>query len=77
MPREDRIRVHPDLMATQTQVYGPLGLDCTAPEAEAESADYGAATFALDGAPVRFRVAKTTPTKVGQFVTLWKRGVLP
>ena len=27
----------------------------------------------MDGAHVRFRVAKTTPTKVGQFVTLWKR----
>lgn len=22
---------------------------------------------------IRFRIAKTTPTKVGQFVTLWKR----
>ncbi|MES2951305.1 MAG: MepB family protein [Pseudomonadota bacterium] len=65
--------VHPDLLAIQTQVYRPLGLACSAPEPEAESADYGATTFALDGAAVRFRVAKTTPTKVGQFVTLWKR----
>jgi hypothetical protein len=65
--------VHPDLVAIQARVYQPLGLACSAPEAEAESADYGAFTFALDGARICFRVAKTTPTKVGQFVTLWKR----
>ncbi|MGW3147482.1 MepB family protein [Streptomyces sp. NPDC001177] len=29
--------------------------------------------FTLDGRAVRFRVAKTTPTKVGQFVTVWQR----
>ncbi len=64
---------HPDLTATQVLVYQPLGLACSAPVAEAESADYGAFTFVLDGANICFRVAKTTPTKVGQFVTLWKR----
>ncbi len=65
--------VPPDLIAIQSQVYQPLGLACSAPQAEAESADYGAFTFALNGARICFRVAKTTPTKVGQFVTLWKR----
>lgn len=65
--------VHPDLLAVQALVYEPLGLACSAPETEAESAEYGAFTFDLDGASIRFRVAKTTPTKVGQFVTLWKR----
>lgn len=43
------------------------------PQAESESADYGAYAFALNGSMVRFRIAKTTPSKVGQFVTLWKR----
>ncbi|WP_324614486.1 MepB family protein [Streptomyces sp. MMG1121] len=38
-----------------------------------ESAEYGACELTLDGLSVRFRVAKTTPTKVGQFVTVWKR----
>ena len=65
--------VHPDLTALQALVYQPLGLSCSAPVAESESADYGAFTFVLDGANICFRVAKTTPTKVGQFVTLWKR----
>ena len=65
--------VPPDLTAIQALVYQPLGLTCSAPEPEAESADYGAFSFVLDGAHIRFRVAKTTPTKVGQFVTLWTR----
>lgn len=42
---------------------------------EAESADYGALRFRLDEYAVVFRAAKTTPTKIGQFVTLWKRPV--
>jgi hypothetical protein len=37
---------------------------------EAESAEYGAYTFELNDLSVRFRVAKITPTKIGQFVTL-------
>jgi hypothetical protein len=40
---------------------------------EAESAEYAACRFGLDGRAIAFRVAKTTPTKLGQFVTLWKR----
>src|SRR5258708_5952015 len=30
-------------------------------------------SFNLNGFFIRFRVAKITPTKIGQFVTLWKR----
>ncbi len=40
---------------------------------EAESADYGACRFRLEGRDVVFRAAKITPTKLGQFFTLWKR----
>lgn len=42
---------------------------------EPESADYCAHTLTLGGRRAVFRVAKTTPTKVGQFVTLWQRSV--
>lgn len=38
-----------------------------------ESKEYGACRFQLDNKIVEFRVAKTTPTKIGQFVTMWKR----
>src|SRR5690606_38289240 len=46
---------------------------CTAPIAEAESADYGAYDFNLNAFNVKFRVAKVTPKKIGVFVTFWKR----
>ncbi|MEG0881462.1 MAG: MepB family protein [Janthinobacterium sp.] len=49
-----------------------LGLP-QAPVPEAESADYGACRAALHGKRLVLRVAKTTPTKIGQFVTVWKR----
>lgn len=38
-----------------------------------ESQDYAAAQFCLNDKKVQFRVAKITPTKIGQFVTFWKR----
>lgn len=40
---------------------------------EAESTEYGAYAFKLNDLFIRFRVAKITPKKIGQFVTLWKR----
>lgn len=49
-----------------------LGLP-RAPVPEAESADYGACRAELHGKRLVLRVAKTTPTKTGQFVTVWKR----
>jgi hypothetical protein len=57
-----------------TKVYGPAGMQLSSPVVpEMESADYGACRFGLDGRAIVARVAKTTPTKIGQFVTLWKR----
>ncbi|MEE1739022.1 MepB family protein [Streptomyces sp. BE147] len=65
--------VHDDLLAAKALVYDPLGFTCSRPVAEAESAEYGAYGFTLDGRSVRFRAARTTPKKAGQFVTLWQR----
>jgi hypothetical protein len=65
--------LHPDLLAIKAAVYDPCQFDCSEPQREAESSDYGAYAFELNGLALRFRVAKTTPTKTGQFVTLWKR----
>ncbi|MGW1493611.1 MepB family protein [Streptomyces sp. NPDC002402] len=62
-----------DLLVAKALVYDPSGFACAWPVPEAESAEYGACEFTLDGFSVRFRVAKTTPTKVGQFVTVWRR----
>ncbi|MCZ4123614.1 MepB family protein [Streptomyces sp. H39-S7] len=65
--------LHGDLLAAKSGVYDVAGFVCSRPVPEPESADYGAHVFTLDGASVRFRVARTTPTKIGQFVTVWKR----
>src|SRR5688572_28630915 len=46
------------------------------PQTEEEGADYGACRFTLNDQRVVFRVAKKTPTKIGMFVTLWKRSDL-
>ncbi|MFF3096458.1 MepB family protein [Streptomyces cyaneofuscatus] len=62
-----------DLQAAKTLVYYPKGFVCSQPVPEPESAEYAAHRFTLDGQSVAFRVARTTPTKVGQFVTVWQR----
>jgi hypothetical protein len=55
-------------------IYKPLNLNCTSfPKAEVESKEYFAYNFSFSNKNFKFRVAKTTPTKLGQFVTLWKR----
>lgn len=38
------------------------------PQAEAESSEYGAFGFGLDSHTIVFQVAKTTLTKIGQFI---------
>ncbi|WP_410659533.1 MepB family protein [Amycolatopsis sp. lyj-112] len=65
--------VHDDLLEAKALVYDPSGFTCSRPVAEVESADYGAHEFALDGYAIRFRAAKVTPMKVGQFATVWTR----
>ncbi|MDH6131538.1 hypothetical protein P3T37_000907 [Kitasatospora sp. MAA4] len=72
-PWLDTALVHSDLRAAKVLVYDACGFTCTQPVPEAESAEYAAHAFTVDGLSIRFRAGKTTPTKVGQFVTVWKR----
>lgn len=62
-----------DLLEAQRCVYAPCGFQSSQPIMGSESAEYGACAFRLNNFSVLFRVAKITPTKIGQFVTLWKR----
>jgi hypothetical protein len=55
------------------KLYQRCGFKCSEPKAETESAEYEACTFSLNDYSIKYRLAKITPTKVGQFVTLWKR----
>lgn len=65
--------IHNDLLVAKEQVYDKCGFECSLPQKEKESAEYGACVFTLNSQSVLFRTAKITPTKTGQFVTLWKR----
>jgi hypothetical protein len=40
---------------------------------EPESKDYHALKLKISNKSIIYRTAKITPTKVGQFVTIWKR----
>ena len=62
-----------DLKIAKELVYDKCGFDFTNPKLDTESIAYGACSFELNGKTVQYRVAKTTPTKTGQFVTIWKR----
>jgi hypothetical protein len=64
---------HSDLKRAKELVYDKCGFNLTNPKLNAESAAYGACSFALDGKRIQHRTAKITPAKTGQFVTVWKR----
>lgn len=57
----------------QKLIFQSLGLHITNFQQSIESQEYTACSFHLNGKVVEFRTAKITPTKVGQFVTFWKR----
>jgi hypothetical protein len=64
---------HSELELIDKSVFKICGLELTNVETEAESQEYFAHNFLLDGHDIKFRKAKITPTKNGQFVTIWKR----
>lgn len=53
--------------------YEPNHFIIKAIQEEAQNSDYGAGIFQLNSKSVRFRVAKKTPTKIGQFVAFWDK----
>src|SRR4051812_25475417 len=62
-----------DLQATQNLVYDLVGFNYSQSLIDLENAKYGGCTFTVNDLHIRFRVAKITPKKIGQFVTLWQR----
>lgn len=55
------------------QVFEVCGLKWSQPKPEIESSEYQACRFKINNKTVQYRHAKITPTKNGQFVTIWKR----
>ena len=66
-------KIHQDLILAKELVYDKCNFRCSYPIMESESSEYGACTFELNNLSIKYRAAKITPTKIGQFVTLWKR----
>jgi hypothetical protein len=62
-----------DLIVAKTQVYDSCAFTLSQPLAEKESKDYNGYRFYLNQQAICYRMSKITPTKTGQFVTLWKR----
>lgn len=54
-------------------IYTPNQFIIQAVQEEAQNADYGAGIFQLNSKSIRFRVAKITHTKIGQFVAFWEK----
>jgi hypothetical protein len=62
-----------DLIEIKKILFDNFNFEMTQPILELESSEYGACTFKLNNLDIRYRTSKITPTKTGQFVTLWKR----
>lgn len=62
-----------DLRVAKALVYDKCGFNFTNLKVNTEGLAYGACSFELDGKFIQYRISKITPTKIGQFVTIWKR----
>ncbi len=65
--------IDPDLLIVSKIAYESTGLMQHLLKQEVEGREYGACTFSINNQSIVFRIAKMTPKKIGQFVTLWKR----
>jgi hypothetical protein len=68
--------MNPIILETKELVLEKFGFIVSNLEIEKESSEYCAHRFEINKLKVVFRQAKITPTKTGQFVTLWKRNSL-
>ena len=62
-----------DLQLAEKLLYNECGFQLQNLVWNSESANYGACSFELNIYKIQFRVANITPTKIGQFVAIWKR----
>ncbi|MES2478506.1 MAG: MepB family protein [Bacteroidota bacterium] len=62
-----------DLILAQQLIYEPCNFTSSSIKPETESQEYKACSFSLNGKKIIYRASKITPTKTGQFVTIWKR----
>ena len=62
-----------DLQLVEKSFYNQCGFQLQNLVWNSESTNYGACSFELNNYKIQYRVANITPTKIGQFVAVWKR----
>ena len=62
-----------DLQLAEKLLYNECGFQLQNLIWNSENANYAACSFELNTYKIQFRVANITPTKIGQFVAIWKR----
>lgn len=62
-----------DLLTAKEIFFDRIGFEWGNLQKEKESEEYSAYRFSIHHKNICYREAKITPTKTGQFVTLWKR----
>lgn len=62
-----------DLQLVEKSFYNQCGFQLQNLVWNSESTNYGACSFELNNKIIQYRVANITPTKIGQFVAIWKR----
>jgi hypothetical protein len=62
-----------DLQLAEKLLYNECGFQLQNLIWNFESTNYGACSFELNNKLIQYRVANITPTKIGQFVAIWKR----
>lgn len=65
--------LYADLKVIKESLYDGCGLGLSNLKLNTESVEYGACSYELNGRKIEHRISKITPTKIGQFVTIWKR----
>lgn len=66
-------KIYPDQFQIKTLVYDTCYFEFKNFVVGTESTEYHACSFQLNSFQIIHRLSKITPTKIGQFVTIWKR----
>ncbi|MFC5682743.1 MepB family protein [Flavobacterium sp. MAHUQ-51] len=66
-------KIFSEIRLLNYSIYKACGIKLENVATEKESQEYFAHNFELNKLKIKFRMAKITPTKTGQFVAIWKR----
>ena len=70
-----KINLINELSTLEKLIFDAKGFELDNIHEDKECREYLGYNFQLKSQPIKFRKAKKTPKKVGQFVTLWKRNL--